>query len=164
MGSAARLDSPLGFETGIELPEQPTLLTEIITTSLGWFSTNLQGMSFGLLFAAGILLLGPLVSRRLFLGRWSGTVAGVMVGAPLGVCANCAVPIASGLRAAGARIETALAAMISSPTLNIIVLTMMIALFPSYLVITRIAFTLLLLLLLIPLLVHYLRPSGSPPP
>ncbi len=44
---------------------------------------------------------------------------------------NCAVPIAQGIRAAGGRVETMLAVMVSSPTLNVIVLTMLLSLFPS---------------------------------
>ena len=56
---------------------------------------------------------------------------------PLGVCVNCAAPIAKGLYAGGARAETTLAAMIASPTLNIVVLTMLFGLFPFYMALTK---------------------------
>ena len=58
------------------------------------------------------------------------TLIGVAVGAPLGVCVNCSAPVAKGMHDGGARLETTLATMFSSPTLNIIVLTMLFSIFP----------------------------------
>ena len=46
------------------------------------------------------------------------------------MCVNCATPIAQGIYAAGARLETALSALIASPTLNVIVLTMSFTILP----------------------------------
>ena len=74
------------------------------------------------------------------------------MGAPLGVCVNCASPVAVGLYAGGMRVETALAAMIASPTFNVIVLSMVLALLPFYLAAIKIALSLLIILIAIPLI------------
>ncbi len=77
---------------------------------------------------------------------------GVLVGAPLGVCANCAAPIGKAIYDAGGRVETMLAAMVSSPTLNVIVLSMVLALFPLYMGLIKIGLTVGFLCVGIPLL------------
>ena len=55
----------------------------------------------------------------------------------------------------GARLETTLATMFSSPTLNVIVLSMLFALFPPYLIAVKLSLTLLFILFLVPLLSRF---------
>ena len=78
------------------------------------------------------------------------------MGAPLGVCVNCAAPIARGLYAGGLRAETTLSAMIASPTLNVIVLTMTFSLLPFYMAAAKIGLSLLVILVAVPLIVRLL--------
>ena len=110
-------------------PEQP-VWERVLRSSVNWAYTNWKGMTFGLLFAAAALTLLGGVQRRAFKHPWQNTLAGIFFGAPLGVCVNCATPIAQGMYAAGTRLETALATLVSSPTLNPIVLTMAFTLLP----------------------------------
>ncbi|MEE8307257.1 MAG: hypothetical protein V3R81_08320, partial [Gammaproteobacteria bacterium] len=99
-------------------------------SSVNWGYTNWKGMSFGLLFAAAVLTLLGGMPQRSFRRPWQNTLTGMFFGAPLGVCVNCATPIAQAMVAAGAALETALATLFSSPTLNPIVLTMAFTLLP----------------------------------
>jgi len=46
------------------------------------------------------------------------SVIGVLMGAPLGLCVNCATPAAQALHRGGARLETTLSALVSSPSLT----------------------------------------------
>jgi uncharacterized membrane protein YraQ (UPF0718 family) len=78
------------------------------------------------------------------------TLKGVLIGAPLGVCVNCAAPIGQGLHAAGEAPATASAAMISSPTLNIVVLTLVFGLFPFHFAAVKVGLTAVLLLAILP--------------
>ena len=73
---------------------------------------------------------------------------------------NCAAPIAKGLHAGGTRVETALAAMIALPTLNVIVLTMLFSLFPLYLAVFKVALSVFVILVLVPLICTFL-PQNS---
>ncbi len=153
MGGDSQLNS-LGFETVISVqPDDPWFKRTIFTT-INWISTNKKGMTFGILFAAVLMSLFSLLKKRSFNNRFMNTILGVTIGAPLGVCVNCAAPIAQGLYKGGARVETTLAAMISSPTLNFIVLTMLFALFPLYIVAIKIGLTLAFILIAIPVLSH----------
>ena len=133
-------------------PDQPAA-ERVAKTTVNWLYTNWKGMSFGLLFAAIALTILGSVRHRSFKRPWLNTLSGMFVGAPLGVCVNCATPIAQGMYAAGARLETALATLISSPTLNAIVLSMTFTLLP-WEVATGNVVAVLLLLALLPMLVR----------
>ena len=120
----------IAFNVILPVADDQVLIERIARSSVNWAYTNLQGMTFGLLFAAAILTILSSVRRRQFQAPWLNSVAGVAIGAPLGVCVNCATPIAFGIYSAGARLETALTSLVASPTLNAIVLTMAFTLLP----------------------------------
>jgi uncharacterized membrane protein YraQ (UPF0718 family) len=133
-------------------PDEPAA-ERVAKTTVNWLYTNWKGMTFGLLFAAIALTILGSVSHRSFKRPWLNTLSGMFVGAPLGVCVNCATPIAQGMYAAGARLETALATLISSPTLNAIVLSMTFTLLPWEIALGNVVVVLLFLALL-PMLVR----------
>lgn len=88
---------------------------------------------------AAFLTLIPLFRVRYFKGHFANTFLGALLG-HLWVFA----PIARGMHEAGTRIETTLATMISSPTLNVIMLIMMFTLLPLRFVVQKLIFTLAL--------------------
>ncbi|PYS74617.1 MAG: hypothetical protein DMF69_01370 [Acidobacteria bacterium] len=120
--------------------------------------TNRKGMTFGVIFGAILMTMLPFLNGLNFKSRFANSVLGVVMGSPLGLCVNCSTPVAHGLYAAGARPETMLAAMVSSPTLNVIVLTMLFAMFPSWLAFLKIGTTAAFILIGIPLLTRWLNP------
>ena len=146
---------PLSFDTVLIAQADDPAWKKVAYGFVNWAKTNQRGMTFGFMFAAAILCLMSMFKRKSLEGSFSNSALGVMIGTPLGVCVNCAAPIARGLHASGMRLETTLAAMISSPTLNVIVLTMVIALFPMYMVVLKVGGTLLFLLVLIPIMARY---------
>ncbi len=168
MGGTVQLDE-LGFETVLTVQPDDPAMQRILFTTVNWLDTNKKGMTFGLLFAAALMLLLTRSKTRSFESRFANSALGMAIGAPLGVCVNCAAPIARGLHAGGARVETTLAAMLSSPTLNIIVLSMLFALLPGYIVAIKLGLTIGFVLVVLPLLgrlfggdVRQPLPSGSP--
>lgn len=154
MGGEMQLDA-LGFDVVVEVSKDDPLYFRIAATTVNWVKTNQNGMIFGILMAACLMTVMSLFKRRSFVGSFANTAMGALVGTPLGVCVNCAAPIARGMHSAGARLETTLAMMLSSPTMNVIVLTMLFALFPWYMAVTKIGMTLLFILVGIPLLSRY---------
>ena len=86
--------------------------------------------------------------------RFLNSLYGLATGTPLGVCVNCVAPIAKAMYEGGRSIQTSLAVLFSSPTLNIIVLTMLFTLFPFYLALIKLAFTLFLILVIVPFISH----------
>ena len=122
----------LSFDMPFPVNENMPAYKKVAFHTLNWIDTNKKGMAFGLLFAASLMVFFSLIKNRAFKNRWLNTIFGIFVGAPLGVCVNCAAPIAQGMKEAGSRSETALATMISSPTLNMVGISMLLAMFPFF--------------------------------
>lgn len=155
MGDTALLEDGLSFGALVSNQADNPFLLRVLYSTVNWVSTNKQGMTFGVLIAAALMTFISLFRRFNFGGRLANSLAGTVLGAPLGVCVNCAAPIACGVRSAGAPVETALAAMISSPMLNFIVLTMLFSLFPLHLAIAKVLMSFVVLLVLIPLITRH---------
>src|SRR5713101_3375688 len=97
-------------------------------------------------------------------GKFAGSVTGMLLGAPLGVCVNCAAPIGQAMLKGGSRVEVALATMFASPSFNVIVLGMLLALFPWYLAALNLATSLVMVLVVVPYLSHQAdRPGWRKP-
>ncbi|MGC1497779.1 MAG: FG-GAP-like repeat-containing protein [Sulfitobacter sp.] len=156
MSGAIQLEDSLSFEAKYPLTADMTLLQKVFWSTLNWINTNKKGMTFGVLFAAAFLTVAPYLRRRSFRGGFANSLLGMVIGAPLGVCVNCAAPIAKGMYSAGMRAETTLSAMIASPTLNVVVLTMLFSILPFFMAVTKIVLSLAIILLVIPLLCRLL--------
>ena len=150
--------SAIAFDVVLPVNAEQSLIHRVFRSTVNWAYTNWKGMTFGLLFASTVLTLLAGLRKRSFQRPWMNILSGLMIGAPLGVCVNCATPIAHGMYAAGARLETALAALISSPALNVIVLSMSFTLLPWEIATINVV-GVLLLLSFIPLLAQ--RFAGS---
>ncbi|MFT5431848.1 MAG: uncharacterized membrane protein YraQ (UPF0718 family) [Planctomycetota bacterium] len=154
MGESADLDA-IGFDVVYAVKPDDSVVMKVLKTTVNWLQTNKKGMTFGVLFAAIIMVLFSLLKKRSFKSRFANSGLGMIIGAPLGVCVNCAAPIARGIHSGGAAVETTLAAMISSPTLNVIVLSILFSLFPLYIVTLKLALTIGFILIGIPLIVRF---------
>jgi len=147
-GTAIKTSGVLSFDAKMPVTADMPLATRIGRTSVNWMWTNRIGMTFSLFFGAALLTLLPLMPRRRFQSAAANTAIGAVTGVPLGVCANCVAPIGQSLYVGGASATTALATMISSPTLNVVVLTMLFALFPPGVALVRVAAPLILIALM----------------
>jgi uncharacterized membrane protein YraQ (UPF0718 family) len=159
MSGAIQLEDPLSFEAKYPTTPDMPVLKRMWLTTLNWLYTNKQGMAFGILLGSVFLTFFGYLRQRSFKNGHLNALLGLFIGAPLGVCVNCAAPIAKGMYASGMRAETTLAAMIASPTMNVVVLTMLISLFPTYMVVAKIALSLAVVLLVVPLVCKLLPRS-----
>jgi uncharacterized membrane protein YraQ (UPF0718 family) len=150
-GSEA-FEDPLTHEAHFHAPKQANFFTKVTYTTLNWYETNWRGMAFGLILAAGFYTLLKYIPRQSSDRRFRNSFMGMFVGTPLGVCVNCVAPIAKGMYEGGSKMETALAVMFSSPTLNIIVLTMLFSIFPFYMAAMKLLATFILILIIVPLI------------
>jgi len=144
-GTAIKTSGVLSFDAKMPVSPEMPLTRRIERTTVNWTWTNRVGMTFSLFFGAALLTLLPLLPRRRFGSAAADTAVGAITGVPLGVCANCVAPIGQSLYQGGASSATVLATMISSPMLNVVVLTMVFALFPPGVALLRLAFPLVLL-------------------
>ena len=158
-GTAIKTSGVLSFDAKMPVTPQMPLATRIERTTVNWMWTNRIGMTFSLFFGAAVLTLLPLLPRRQFSSAAADTALGAITGVPLGVCANCVAPIGQSLYQGGASSTTVLATMISSPMLNVVVLTMVFALFPPGIALLRVAVP-LVLIALVPWLVGQTKSVG----
>ena len=156
MSGAIQLEDPISFEAVFPITPDMSVPERIAKSTVNWIDTNKKGMTFGVLIAAAFLTLFSYLQKRSFRGGFSNSFLSLAMGAPLGVCVNCAAPIARGLYAGGLRAETTLSAMIASPTLNVIVLTMTFSLLPFYMAAAKIGLSLFVILVAVPLIVRML--------
>ena len=153
VSGAISFDALLPVAPGMPLPER------VGRTSVNWLWTNRFGMYFALPFGAAIMTLLARTRRpRRFEHAAANVLCGAVAGAPLGVCTNCATPIGQSLLVSGASTRLTVAAMISSPSFNPVVVAMAFVLFPWQMAAARVIVPALVLLLL-PLLVSESRPA-----
>ena len=155
MGNHPSLSS-LGFQPLITIKNDFSFIQKVAAETINWIDTNKRGMSFAFVAGSFLLSLLPLLKTRSFKNGFGDSLFGMAIGSPLGVCVNCAAPVARALHGGGASLQTSLATLISSPTFNIVVLTMAFSMFPFYAIMLKIIFTILFILVLIPLGCRYL--------
>lgn len=165
MSGAIQLEDALSFEVKFPITTDMNLVERIFWSTLNWVNTNKKGMTFGILFAAAFLTALGYLKQRSFRSGFANALLGLVIGTPLGVCVNCAAPIARGMYSGGMRAETVLSAMIASPTLNVVVLTLAFSLLPFYMVAAKIGLSLVLILGVVPLICRLLpRDQVAPQP
>jgi len=122
----------------------------ILANAVNWLDGMKIGMTFGVLFGAllhTVLRYYPLkIGKNLYLN----SLKGALVGVPMGVCANCAVPTACGITRGHGRVEVALGFLFSSPNFNPVVVTMTFAALPLAMGLTKYAILLLVILVVVP--------------
>ena len=169
-GTAIKVAGPISFDALLKVTPDMPVRTRVLRTSVNWLYTNRFGMYFALPFGAALMTLLTSTAAPKRLSSTAGNVlCGAIAGAPLGVCTNCATPVAQSLLVSGASTRLTVAAMISSPSFNPVVVAMAFILFPLPLAVLRIIVPTVLLLalpLLVPencLTVHHLdMPAISP--
>ena len=158
-GQSISVKGPISFDALLPVRREMPAPTRITRTTINWLYTNRFGMYFAIPFGAAIMsLLAQSTRPRRFASAPANILCGTIAGAPLGVCTNCATPIGQSLLVAGASSRLTVAAMISSPSLNPVVLAMAFILFPLPLAAARLIVPVILLLLL-PILIPETDPK-----
>jgi uncharacterized membrane protein YraQ (UPF0718 family) len=150
-GTQVKVTGAITFGTVLPVTAGMPLGQRIWRTSINWLQANEIGMTFGFFFGAAALTVLSTMPRRRTGNAYVNSLLGAAVGMPLGVCANCVAPIGRGLFASGMSAESTLAAMFSSPTLNVVVLAMAFALFPLPIVGLKLATMLVMIFVFAPL-------------
>ena len=141
--------------------DSDSLAMKIAKTTANWSNDNKKGMVYGVFLGGIFMTLISYLSLSGIHGSFRQTLMGFFLGAPLGVCVNCAAPVFKGI-ASSRRLETAFATMLSSPTMNIVVLTMVFTVFPLYMGLVKVAFSLLAIFVVVPALSRLLANEDLP--
>ena len=137
--------------------EDAPVWLRILAATGNWLDGMKIGMTFGVLFGAllhTVLRYYPLkIGQNLYLN----SLKGALVGVPMGVCANCAVPTACGVTRGNGRVEVALGFLFSSPNFNPVVVMMTFTALPLAMSLTKYAVLLFVILVVVPSLIRWLE-------
>jgi hypothetical protein len=160
-GQALKVGGAISFDALLPVAPTMPLAERVERTSVNWLWTNRFGMYFAIPFGAAMMTLLARTNRpRRFNHAVANVLCGAVAGAPMGVCTNCATPIGQSLLVSGASTRMTVAAMISSPSFNPVVIAMVLFLFPPWIAVERLLVPALLLLAL-PLLLPESVPNRS---
>lgn len=137
------------------------IATRILFGAGNWLASMAIGMSFGVLFGALVHTALQFYPLRIGKNYTLNTLKGALVGMPMGVCANCAVPMACGLTRGNGRVEVALGYLFSSPSFNPVVIAITFTVLPWYFGAMKYLILLGVILLLVPALIRYLEGRTS---
>jgi uncharacterized membrane protein YraQ (UPF0718 family) len=154
-GTHVSVKGAITFGTVVAVQPGMPLRQRVWRTSINWLQANEIGMTFGFFFGAAALTVLATMPRRRTANAYLNSLLGAAVGMPLGVCANCVAPIGRGLYASGMSTESTLAAMFSSPTLNVVVLAMAFALFPLPIVAIKLATMFVMMFVFAPMIARW---------
>src|ERR1700754_3723878 len=148
-GTGVKVAGAISFDALLKVTPEMPAPTRVMRTSVNWLYTNRFGMYFALPFGAAVMtLLAGMAAPKRFSSAAGNVLCGAVAGAPLGVCTNCATPVAQSLLVGGASTRLTVAAMISSPSFNPVVVAMAFVLFPLPLAAMRVIVPALLLIAL----------------
>jgi uncharacterized membrane protein YraQ (UPF0718 family) len=148
-GTTVKVAGPISFDALLKVTPAMPAPTRVMRTSVNWLYTNRFGMYFALPFGAAMMtLLAGVGAPRRFSSAAGNVLCGAVAGAPMGVCTNCATPVAQSLLVGGASTRLTVAALISSPSFNPVVVAMAFVLFPLPLAAMRVVVPTLLLVAL----------------
>lgn len=129
----------------------------ILFGALNWLDSMKVGMSFGVLFGALLHTILRYYPLRIGQNYALNSFKGALVGAPMGVCVNCGVPMACGLTRGHGRVEVALGYLFSSPTFNPVVIAMTFIFLPWYFGFAKYVLVCFLILVAVPRLIRHLE-------
>ncbi len=126
-------------------------------SAINWIDGMKIGMTFGVLF--GALLHTTLRYYPLKIGKnlYLNSLKGALVGVPMGVCANCAVPTACGITRGHGRVEVALGFLFSSPNFNPVVVVMTFMALPLSMSLTKYAVLIAVIVGVVPGVIGFLE-------
>ena len=141
----------------IPMATQHGFWSRVFASFVNWIWSMRIGMTFGLTIGGLLHTLFEFYPPKLTGNIYLNTLKGIVIGAPAGVCVNCAVPVACGITRGQNKIETALGFMFSSPTLNFLVVSMVFASLPWAFGLIHYSLIAIVLLAVVPLLVWLYR-------
>lgn len=145
--------------------ESDSFVEKVYNTTYNWVTANKTGMTFGLIFGGAfqvfLIVFAPYISFFAQRGP-RGSFLGMLMGIPLGVCANCVSPIGVSGKTQGMGLTSALSMMVASPTMNVLSFVMLFTLFPAPMAVLRILAILFIIFIVIPLIVVLVEGKKKP--
>ncbi len=136
----------------------------VLKTTGNWIYSNRWGMTFGIFF--GAIFMAILERFSIFITKFKknnlkNSFFGAVFGTPLGVCANCVAPIGASMKEKGLGDNFILSAMISSPTLNPVIILVIFTIFSFEMAVLRTLAIILIIFILIPFILNFFQGENN---
>ncbi|MEJ1239678.1 permease [Chryseolinea sp. T2] len=144
----------LNFHEQFPVEHQDSFGVATVKSSANFWIANASGMTFALVIAgAGLSLvlsykrIGSFLETR----GLKGAALGSVIGMPLNMCANCSAVASVGINARSGSAESTLGVILGGALFNFIGIATMFTLFDPAVVVSRIVFSLMMILIVVPL-------------
>ena len=156
----------LNFHERFSVAEQDNFGIAIIKSCANFWEANTTGMTFAIIIggaALSLLLSFKKLESLIALKGIKGAALGSLFGMPLNMCANCSAVTSVGLNSQKGSAETTLGVILGGALLNIIGIVTMFGLFHPSVIISRLLFSVLMILVVVPVVSKWVKsPEVAP--
>ncbi len=163
MCSEGKCDKPhqhgeLNYHERFPITPSDNWATATIKSCANFWEANATGMTFALIIGGAALSLAlsyKKFNKILQLKGMKGAALGSVFGMPLNMCANCSAVTSVGMTSQSGSTEATLGVILGGALLNFIGIVTLFGLFNPAIVISRVAFSLIMILLVVPFVSRY---------
>lgn len=155
----------LNFHERFEVESNDTFGTAVLKSCANFWEANTTGMTFALIIggaALSLLLSWKKLETLLAFKGIKGAALGSIFGMPLNMCANCSAVAGVGLTSQKGSAEATLGVILGGALLNVIGIVTMFGLFHPSVIVSRVIFSALMILLVVPFVSKWVKTDESP--
>ncbi len=144
----------LNFHERFPVNDGDNTVVAVMKASANFWEANGTGMTFAIIIGGAALSLALSYKKfnKLLENKGiKGAVIGSLLGMPLNMCANCSAVTSVGMNAKGGSAESTLGVILGGALLNFIGIVTMFGLFDPSVVISRIVFSVIMILVIVPI-------------
>ncbi len=144
----------LNFVERFHVEHDDNAVVAVLKSSANFWEANGTGMTFAIIIGGAALSLAlsyKKFNKLLEHKGIKGAAIGSLLGMPLNMCANCSAVTSVGMNAKGGSAESTLGVILGGALLNFIGIVTMFGLFSPSIVISRIVFSLIMILVIVPI-------------
>jgi uncharacterized membrane protein YraQ (UPF0718 family) len=155
----------LNYHERFHIEHEDNFMIATLKSCANFWEANATGMTFAIIIGAAalsLLLSWNKFEKVLALKGISGAAIGSIFGMPLNMCANCSAVTSVSINAKSGSAETTLGIILGGALLNIVGIVTMFGLFSPAVVISRIVFSLIMILFIIPMVSKWVKGKSEP--
>ena len=154
----------LNYHERFDLEHDTNVVVKVAKSCANFWEANATGMTFAIIIAGAalsLLLSWKKLEELLAIKGIKGAALGSIFGMPLNMCANCSAVAGVGLTSQGGSAEATLGVILGGALLNIIGIVTMFGLFSPTVVISRIVFSVLMILIVVPFVSKWVKQDNT---
>lgn len=157
----------LNYHERFDLEHDTNFVVKVAKSCANFWEANATGMTFAMIIAGAalsLLLSWKKLEQLLAIKGIKGAALGSIFGMPLNMCANCSAVAGVGLTSQGGSAEATLGVILGGALLNMIGIVTMFGLFHPSVVISRLVFSILMILVVVPFVSKWVKTDEAVKP